>query len=135
MYDLTKEEKLDFIISKSKELGVTSYDYGKNTELSDLGARNILNGISKNPRTKNLNIMLKYLESEVLASNVGKVQEPIEDYKTLEDILFERLEKRFKKRFKKIDKEMNNIREDMRRMLEKDINQDQNQPRKSRSSS
>lgn len=63
MYGLTKEQKLKFIRETSKKLGISSYDFGKNTLLSDLGARNILDGISKNPRTKNLNIMLDYLES------------------------------------------------------------------------
>lgn len=63
MYGLTKEEKLDFIIETSKKMGITPYDYGQNTSISDLGARNILTGISKNPRTKNLNIMLEYLIS------------------------------------------------------------------------
>lgn len=46
---LTKEEKLDIIIKKAEELGVTSYEFGQNTSLSDLGARNILNRVSKNP--------------------------------------------------------------------------------------
>lgn len=63
MFGLTKEEKLKFIIAESKNLGITSYEYGQNTEISDLGARHILTGESKNPRTKNLNIMLEYLIS------------------------------------------------------------------------
>ena len=68
MYGLTNEQKIDFIIKKSKQLGITSYDYGQNTSLSDLGARNILNRISKNPRSKNLDIMIKYLEDKMIES-------------------------------------------------------------------
>lgn len=70
MYGLTKQEKLEFIIEKSKELGISSYEFGQNTELSDLGSRNILEGKSKNPRTKNLNLMLNYLESIEIGSNL-----------------------------------------------------------------
>lgn len=80
MSDLTKEDKLDFIIKKSKELGITSYEYGQNTSLSDLGARNILTRVSTNPRTKNLNIMLDYLESKVLGNQAA---EPTTNYSAL----------------------------------------------------
>ena len=40
------------------------------TILTATGARNILNGLSKNPRTKNLNAMLHYLEDVMLTSNI-----------------------------------------------------------------
>jgi len=78
--ELTKEEKLDFIIKKSEELGITSYEYGQNTSLSDLGARNILTKVSNNPRTKNINIMLEYLESKVLGNQAA---EPTANYSAL----------------------------------------------------
>ena len=77
MYGLTKEQKLKFIIEKSEELGISSYEYGQNTEISDLGARNILTGESKNPRTKNLNIMLRYLENK---EETQREKELYEDY-------------------------------------------------------
>jgi len=85
MYDLTKDEKLDFIIKKSKELEITPYDFGNNTEISVQGASNILERKSKNPRTKNLNIMMQYLESKVVGTQykegdiVNKVEEPTEN--------------------------------------------------------
>ena len=75
MYGLTKEQKLKFIIEKSEELGISSYEYGQNTEISDLGARNILTGESKNPRTKNLNIMLRYLENKVVGTELHNKSE------------------------------------------------------------
>lgn len=77
MYGLTKEEKLDFIINKSKELGITANDYGQNSEISTMGAHNILTGKSKNPRTKNLNIMIHYLESKVLGTQIPDVAQSI----------------------------------------------------------
>lgn len=67
---LNKEQKLHFIIKKSKELGISSYEYGQNTSLSDLGTRNILTSVTKNPRTKNLNIMLEYLENKIVGTEV-----------------------------------------------------------------
>lgn len=70
MYGLTKEEKLKFIIEKSLELGITSYEYNQKTSLSLKGAHNILSGESKNPRTKNLNVMLEYLESKLTGSKL-----------------------------------------------------------------
>lgn len=83
MYDLTNKEKLEFIIETSKKLGISSYEYGQNTSLSDLGARNILSGESKNPRTKNLNIMLEYLESKKLLQPTDHnfTEEPTSPYK------------------------------------------------------
>lgn len=70
MYGLTNEEKLSKIRKFSKELGITAYDFGENTSISAVGARNILEGISKNPRTKTLNIMLEYLEDQQIGYNL-----------------------------------------------------------------
>ena len=90
MYGLSKEEKLKFIIEKSKELGISSYEFGQNTPLSDLGARNILEGKSKNPRTKNLNTMLDYLETletgKHLRGHPNFLQDPPEHFETLKPI-------------------------------------------------
>jgi phage repressor protein C with HTH and peptisase S24 domain len=90
MYGLSKEEKLKFIVEKSSELGISSYEYGQNTSISDLGARNILEGKSKNPRTKNLNIMLDYLESietgKHLRGHPNFLQDPPEDFQTLKPL-------------------------------------------------
>jgi hypothetical protein len=77
---LNDEEKLDFIIQKSKELGLTSNDYNKNTSLSAMGAHNILTGATK-PRTKSLNIMFEYLMA-VINSHKNHLMEPSAHYKT-----------------------------------------------------
>lgn len=70
MYGLTKEEKLKFIKKYSKDLNITAYEYGEHTDLSTVGAHNILTGVSKNPRSKNLDAMLDYLESKQLGKNI-----------------------------------------------------------------
>ncbi len=87
MYNLTNKEKLDFILKKSKELQITAYEFGENTSISTVGAHNILTGESKNPRTKNLNTMLKYLETKVLSNELDNkevtktlLQEPNNKY-------------------------------------------------------
>lgn len=85
MYNLSDEEKLKFIREKAEELLITAYEFGKETDISTLGAQNILDGKSKNPRTKNLNIMLQYIESkEVGKSVVGHHNYRVEDTKAEE---------------------------------------------------
>lgn len=51
MNSLSKKEKIDLIISKSEELGITSNQYAENIEISNMTAYNILKGRSENPRT------------------------------------------------------------------------------------
>lgn len=81
MKDLTNKKKLDYILKMSKKLGITSYDFGQNTPISDLGARNILNGNSQNPRTKNINIMYDYIKS-IEENTTGFISEPPTLYTT-----------------------------------------------------
>ena len=59
---LNNLEKLEFILKTSEELGITAYEFGKNTDISSVGTHDILTGKSKNPRTRNLNAMLAYIE-------------------------------------------------------------------------
>jgi hypothetical protein len=61
---LEKQEKLRIIISKSEELDIKAYEYGQNTDITSVGARNILSGASKNPRSKNIDIMLNYIKKK-----------------------------------------------------------------------
>lgn len=68
MNQLKNEDVLKIIISKSKELGITAYEFGANTSISTMTAHNILSGDSINPRRKTLNIMLQYLENKKLNS-------------------------------------------------------------------
>lgn len=51
----------DKIIEASTQLGVTSYEYGKNTSLSQPGAGKVLDRTSKKPSGLTLNEMKTYL--------------------------------------------------------------------------
>lgn len=143
MYNLSKEEKLRFIIEKSKELGISPYEYGQNTDISDLGARNILTGESKNPRTKNLNIMLKYLESKVVGTaleetnKVRPINEPYTEYNTnsLEDIIFRKMLKKLQPEFEKRDAKILTLRKDLKRIHDQLIMKDLKEIDKNKKSS
>lgn len=75
MYNLSKKEKLDFILKKVNELELTAYDIGKKTKLSASGIENILNKTVKNPQENTLDKILLFLESKVLGSELNKVEE------------------------------------------------------------
>lgn len=75
MYNLTKKEKLDFILKKVDEMQLTAYDIGKKTKLSASGVENILNKTVKNPQENTLDKILLFLESKVLGSEINKVEE------------------------------------------------------------
>lgn len=80
MYNLTKKEKLNFILEKTAELEVSAYEISKNTTLTEAGVQRILNKKVNNPHENTLNTILEYLESKVLGSEIGKVKEPEEKY-------------------------------------------------------
>jgi predicted transcriptional regulator len=91
---------LQYIIEKSNKLGITSYDYSKHANISDLGARNILEGVSKNPRIKNLNTMMAYLETvntgtlyEEGSENdlLSKLKELVKTEDTMETRIYEKI--------------------------------------------
>lgn len=122
MYGLSNEEKLEFILKTSSDLGITANDYGANTKISTMGAHNILNGHSKNPRTKNLNIMLEYLEkvkmtckSKVLEKVHPVTQDAPNEYsESLEDTIYNRMLVRLQPEFEKRDKKILDLRSDIR---------------------
>ena len=84
MYNLTKKEKLDFILKTVADLELTAYDIGKKTKLSASGVEKILNKTSKNPQENTLDKILLFLESKVLGLNLStdkdKLEEPQEKY-------------------------------------------------------
>lgn len=84
MYNLTKKEKLDFILKTVADLELTAYDIGKKTKLSVSGVEKILNKTVKNPQENTIDRMLLFLETKVLGSNLStdknKLEEPQEKY-------------------------------------------------------
>jgi transcriptional regulator with XRE-family HTH domain len=64
MSNLTKEEKLLFVLEKQKEEGFSAHFISKNTGLSEAGVQRILNGSSKSPQEKSLNLIIEFLEGK-----------------------------------------------------------------------
>ena len=90
---LDDEFLLNFIKEKCKELGISGYDIGKNASISEQSAYKILDGTTKNPRRKNLLMILDYLESKVIGTNykennekLNTVKEPPEKMITFSDL-------------------------------------------------
>lgn len=75
MYNLSKEEKLDFILKKQKELNISATLISKNTKLTEAGVQRILKGISKSPQESSLNAILEFFERKVSGSENNKVEE------------------------------------------------------------
>lgn len=91
---LDDKKLLNFIKDKCKELGVTGYDIGKNTSISEQSAYKILDGTTENPRRKNMIKILEYLESKVMGTEINVVAEPKEEYKNYtEATIFEKYSK------------------------------------------
>jgi len=70
MYGLSKKQKLTHVVEKIKELQISSYEIGKKTGLSIAGIDKILTGTVKNPHESTLNVIMEFLESKVLGSNL-----------------------------------------------------------------
>jgi transcriptional regulator with XRE-family HTH domain len=81
MYNLSKIEKLNFVLEKCKELSISAYEIAKNTDLTEAGIIRILNGTSKNPHENTLNSIILFLEKKVLGKNIGKNLHIIEEEK------------------------------------------------------
>lgn len=87
MYNLTKKEKLNFVLEKIQELGLSAYEISNNTNFTEAGVARIIKGISKNPHENSLNELILFLENKVLGSELNKIEEPSTTYeKTVFDI-------------------------------------------------
>ncbi len=69
MKDLGIEEKIELIKNLTRKHGITAYEIGENTNISDVTVHNILTDKS-NPRLKTVNIILNYIESRIVATEV-----------------------------------------------------------------
>lgn len=84
MYNLSKKEKLEFVLEKCKELSISAYEIAKNSNLTEAGIIRILNGTSKNPHENTLDSIILFLEKKVLGKNISEnlhiVEEEKEEY-------------------------------------------------------
>jgi transcriptional regulator with XRE-family HTH domain len=84
MYNLSKKEKLEFVLEKCKELSISAYEIAKNSNLTEAGIIRILNGTSKNPHENTLDSIILFLEKKVLGKNIIEnlhiVEEEKEEY-------------------------------------------------------
>lgn len=82
MYNLSKKEKLQFVLEKCKELSISAYEIAKNTKLTEAGIIRILNGTSKNPHENTLDSIILYLEKKVLGKNNNENIHILQEEKT-----------------------------------------------------
>lgn len=83
MSELTKKEKHQLVIELANKHGITSYEFGQKTTLTDAGAFKVLSGQSKNPHNSTLNIMLEYIESKIVGKEVpGHENHKVEESET-----------------------------------------------------
>ena len=85
--DISNHFLLKTILKACKEDGVTSYDIGQNTSISNQAAYKILKGITQNPRRKNLLEILNYLEENRIRNKQRPliVSEPPVEYETVDE--------------------------------------------------
>jgi len=110
--------KLKFILKASKELGITAYEFGKNTGISSVGIHDILTGKSKNPRTRNLNSMLEYINTKYNTQyNKSLSNDPTpEAIISIEDAIFNAVHKRLKPILDKQANDIEALREDLKKL-------------------
>lgn len=77
MYDLTKQQKLNFIKEQVTILQIRAYEIAKNTSLTEAGIGKILNGTVKNPQERSLNEIIEYLEKKMLGSNTDNTSNTV----------------------------------------------------------
>lgn len=75
MYNLNKKEKLEFVLQKIQELGISAYEISNNSKITEAGVSRIIKGIAKNPHESSIDIILEYLEKRNKTSENNKVEE------------------------------------------------------------
>lgn len=84
MSNLTKEEKIDFVIKYVKDYNITAYEIGAKTGLNTSGVSRILNGQTKNPQKNTVNDIYNYILENYSTEKKYTVNEPTEIYLTTE---------------------------------------------------
>ena len=122
---LDNSEKLQFILKTSEELGITAYEFGKNTDISSVGTHDILTGKSKNPRTRNLNAMLAYIETKYnksLGTDIIQLEDPFIDAvekpatNEIEEAIYDAVHKRLQPVLEEQASEIYALREDLKNL-------------------
>jgi DNA-binding transcriptional MerR regulator len=82
MNNLTKEEKLRFIIEKQEKFRFSAHLISKNTGISNAGVQRILDGTSKSPQEKSLNLIMEFFERKESGTNLNVKEslKPAADY-------------------------------------------------------
>lgn len=70
MYNLTKEEKLRFILEMQEKYKFSAHLISKNTGISNAGIIRILDGTSKSPQEKSLNLIIDFFERKETGKSI-----------------------------------------------------------------
>jgi hypothetical protein len=96
---MNKKDKLNLILKTVKDFNITAYEIGKHTKISVFGVQRILNGVTKSPNERTLDLILDFLEKATLGTDLKKhlVEEPKTDYNVnpatrLEECLYKQIE-------------------------------------------
>lgn len=73
MNNLTKKEKIQFVLEKVKENEISAYELGKKTGLNISGIERIINGSVKNPHEKTLDIIIDYIKTLYKKNNTTHI--------------------------------------------------------------
>jgi transcriptional regulator with XRE-family HTH domain len=85
MKDLTKQEKLNYIINHCKKNDITAYEIGKNTGLNVSGIDRIIKGMTENPNNSTINLIYDFLKNPEKFT-LNEVNEPKEDYSNIKEL-------------------------------------------------
>ena len=81
MYDLTKKEKLNFVLEKIQELGLSAYEISNNTKMTEAGVARIIKGVAKSPHESSLNELISFLLNRTTGSNLDNNSHLINEQK------------------------------------------------------
>jgi len=84
MSNLTKQEKIDFVIKYVEKYNITAYEIGAKTGLNTSGVSRILNGQTKNPQKNTVNDIYNFILENYSTNKKHTVNEPTEIYLTTE---------------------------------------------------
>jgi transcriptional regulator with XRE-family HTH domain len=75
MYNLTKKEKLQFVLRKQKETQFSAGLISKGTGISEAGLQKIIQGKSTSPQEKTLNLILEFFERKETGTSIETISD------------------------------------------------------------